>query len=134
MVDRPCLILCFVLWLVLCLILCLILFYQTTKFITMVDRACLVPAIILLSILLLADIGLMSGIASYRRGLIPRITNDDAHDPESIARTCHFTDDCYWYIGILAIGIIVISMLTLPLICTPRSNSPPTQHPRAGQV
>ena len=96
----------------------------------MVDRACLGPALILLSMLLIADIGLMSGIASYRQGVIPKITNDDVNDPEG---------DLLLYglviLPLIAVGmLIVIAMLTLPLIFTPRSNSPPKQHPRVGQV
>ena len=96
----------------------------------MVDRACLGPAIILLSMLLIADIGLISGIASYRQGAMPRITNDDVNDPEG---------DLLLYglvtLPLIAFGIfIVISLLTLPLICTPRSNSTPKQHHRVGHV
>ena len=96
----------------------------------MVDRECLGPAIILLSMLLIADIGLISGIASYRQGAMPRITNDDVNDPEG---------DLLLYglviLPLIAVGmLIVIAMLTLPLIFTPRSNSPPKQQPRTGQV
>ena len=96
----------------------------------MVDRACLGPAIILLSISLIADIGLMSGIASYRQGAMPRITNDDVNDPEGDLLVYGLVT-----ITLIAFGMfIVISLLTLPLICTPRSNSPPKQHPQVGQV
>ena len=111
--------------LVLCLILCLVLFYQIAKsFITMVNRACLVPTIILLSMLLIADIGLMSGIASYRQGVIPRISNDDANDPDGGLLLYGLV-----ILPMIAVGMfIVIAMLTLPLICTPE------QHPRVGQV
>ena len=108
--------------LVLCLILCLVLFYQIAKsFITMVNRACLVPTIILLSILLIADIGLMSGIASYRQGVI---SNDAANDPDGGLLLYGLV-----ILPMIAVGMfIVIAMLTLPLICEPE------QHPRVGQV
>jgi len=96
----------------------------------MVDRACLGPAIILLSMLLIADIGLISGIASYRQGAMLRITNEDVNDPEGDLLVYGLVT-----ITLIAFGMfIVISLLTLPLICTPRSNSPPKQHPRVGHV
>ena len=109
--------------LVLCLILRLVLFYQIAKsFITMVNRACLVPTIILLSMLLIADIGLMSGIASYLGS--PRISNDDANDLDGGLLLYGLV-----ILPMIAVGMfIVIAMLTLPLICTPE------QHPRVGQV
>ena len=98
----------------------------------MANKACLVSAIILLSMLLIVDIGLMSGIASYRQGVIPRITNDDVNDPEGGLLLYGLV-----ILPLIAVGMfIAISMLTLPLIynISPFCNSPPKQHPRVGHV
>ena len=98
----------------------------------MANKACLVSAIILLSMLLIVDIGLMSGIASYRQGVIPRITNDDVNDPEGGLLLYGLV-----ILPLIAVGMfIAISMLTLPLIynISPFCNLTPKQHPRVGHV
>ena len=65
--------------------------------------------------LLIADIGLMSGIASYRQGVIPKITNDDVNDPEG-----HLLLYGLVILPLIAFGIIiVIAMITLPLLTRP---------------
>ena len=85
-----------------------ILFYETFEFTTMVNRSSLLPTIILFSVLLLADIALISGMAQ----VISRKANNAPNAPE---------DGLLLYglviLPLVAVSMcIVIAMLTIPLI------------------
>ena len=73
-----------------------ILFYQTFEFTTMANRSCLLPTIILLSVLLLADIGLISGMAQ----VISRKAKDGGNAPED---------------GLLLYGLVILPLIAVSM-------------------
>ena len=87
----------------------------------MVDRTSLCPIIILLSVLLIADIGLISGIAHVTMA-----------EPNN-GRTADKDGVLIYVVVILpliAVGmVIVISMLTLPVILKPKNSLVPEPPP-----
>ena len=87
----------------------------------MVDRTSLCPIIILLSVLLIADIGLISGIA--------HVTMAEPNNGRTVDK-----DGVLVYVlvilPLIAMGmVIVIAMLTLPVILKPQNSLVPEQPP-----
>ena len=87
------------------------LFSQTLEFIIMADRACLLPIMILLTVLLFADISIMCGLAH----VMSRNPNDNSNTHEDSLLVYGFV-----ILPLIAFGIIiVIAMITLPLLTRP---------------
>ena len=87
----------------------------------MVDRTSLCPIIILLSVLLIADIGLISGIA--------HVTMAEPNNGRTVDK-----DGVLVYVlvilPLIAMGmVIVIAMLTLPVILKPQNSLVPDPAP-----
>ena len=87
----------------------------------MVERTSLSPTIILLSVLLIVDIGLISGIA--------HVTMAEPSDGRTVDK-----DDVMVYVlvilPLIAVGmVIVIAMLTLPVILKPQNSLVPEPTP-----
>ena len=87
----------------------------------MVDRTSLCPIIILLSVLLIADIGLISGIA--------HVTMAEPNNGRTVDK-----DGVLVYVlvilPLIAVGmVIVIAMLTLPVILKPQNSLVPEPPP-----
>jgi len=87
----------------------------------MVERTSLSPTIILLSVLLIVDIGLISGIA--------HVTMAEPSNGRTVDK-----DDVMVYVlvilPLIAVGmVIVIAMLTLPVILKPQNSLMPEPSP-----
>ena len=87
----------------------------------MVERTSLCPTIILLSMLLITDIGLISGIA--------HVTMAEPNNGRTVDK-----DGVLVYVlvilPLIAVGmVIVIAILTLPVILKPRNSLVPEQPP-----
>ena len=87
----------------------------------MVERTSLCPIIILLSVLLIADIGLISGIA--------HVTMAEPNNGRTVDK-----DGVLVYVVVIlpliAVGmVIVIAMLTLPVVLKPQNSLVPEQPP-----
>ena len=87
----------------------------------MVEKISLCPTIILLSVLLITDIGLISGIAHVT---IAESSNGRTVDKDGVLVYVLVI------LPLIAVGmVIVIAMLTLPVILKPRNGLVPEQPP-----